>query len=1069
MALSPLSNARCPWSFRPSWLVWLLILGLPLTAQRHRFRYYSHGDGLKDTEIHCLLQDHVGFIWVGTATGLYRYDGARFTGFPTPDAAGNIVQALAETRDGTIWAGTNNGLTRLRDGKLQPVDAVGWVGIPTQASLVADAHGRLLVGTTAGLLIGTPKGSDFSFTRVPGTEGIDAGVYGVHIDPAGVVWFGCGNKLCTLESAKAKEVSGETGLPDDRWDAILTDAQGNLWVRSVDKAMVRLKGEQTFRERDTGLAPAMWGVTGLYLDRDGQLFGPNEAGLSFLVGDRWETIGIEQGLPVNPTCCVLQDREGSIWVGLSGAGVARWRGYGQWQSWTRSEGLAGHNLQAIYRDRAGMLWVGTENGLQRFGPDGKFSRVWTEQDGLAGRKVRALASGADGAIWVGSAPGGVARLDPRNGKIRRFELDDAGSDVQVSGLLVDGEDRLWVTTQSVTTQQGPLYRSTPLGGSPKFERQIPPLSSVAETFGQMLIDAKGRWWFGGSQGLLRMENGQWTRFTSKDGMLSDGVDSLAETPDGAIWMAYSDSSGISRLDLERGRPHWQHFSEANGLKSDEIAALAVDRRGWLWASTNDGVDAYDGNRWRHFSQAQGLLWDDCVGRALYADTDGSVWIGTSRGLSHYRPPSHLIPDVPPPVVITAVRFGNQTVKPSPGLTVHYNERPLSIKFAGLSFLDEDGVRFRYRLRGVSDAWVETNQREALYHSLPAGTYAFEVLACSARGVWSKQPAGFTFSVLPPWWQSWWASALLVALLAAGVRLVWMWRIANLKCEQQRLEAAVHQRTRELEAEKANVLVEKARAEEANRLKSEFIANMSHEIRTPMNGILGMADLAMGTTEDGERQEYLQDLTASAESLLSILNDILDFSKMESGRMDLERIPFSVPQCLHDAVRTLAAAATQKGLEMRRGLAPNVPPVVVGDPIRLRQVLLNLIGNAVKFTGTGWIAVEAGVESANHEELMLHFTVADSGPGIPADKHAIIFDPFRQVDGSTTRKYGGTGLGLAICSHLVGLMGGRIWVESEMGRGSTFHFTARFGKAPEGKDGAPVNGAGNEPEHALIRG
>jgi signal transduction histidine kinase len=297
----------------------------------------------------------------------------------------------------------------------------------------------------------------------------------------------------------------------------------------------------------------------------------------------------------------------------------------------------------------------------------------------------------------------------------------------------------------------------------------------------------------------------------------------------------------------------------------------------------------------------------------------------------------------------------------------------------------------------------------------------------------------------------------------------MWRLAQMTRDQRRLEVAVQQRTRELQEEKANVLVQKARAEEANRLKSEFIANMSHEIRTPMNGILGMAELAMGSTSADEQKEYLHDLTTSAESLLCILNDILDFSKIESGRLDLEQIPFSIQQCLNDAARTLTAAATQKGLELRRRLAPGLPSLVAGDPIRVRQVLLNLIGNAVKFTTSGWIALEADMEAADEHGLLLHFTVSDSGLGIPADKHEVIFDAFRQVDGSTTRKYGGTGLGLAICARLVDLMGGRIWVDSEPGRGSTFHFTARFGKAPEDKDGAPaggVNGAGAIP---VLRG
>jgi signal transduction histidine kinase/ligand-binding sensor domain-containing protein len=1049
VARTPLSTGKVSRSILWIWLAALLLVPSPLLAQRHRFRYYTHRDGLKDTEVHCLLQDKTGFIWVGTATGLFRYDGSRFTVFQLPGSA-NMIEALAETPDGTLWVGTSAGLARMRDGQLQLIDSVGWVRISGSSSLVSDSQGRLYVGTSKGLYVGQPEGSQYTFQLLQSPQSLgDPAVYGVHIDQAGTIWLGCGNTLCKLNSQGIQVIDG---APEDQWDAILTDLEGNLWIRSDHRVMVRPTGAQKFTPRDSGLAHAALGIVALQMDRDGRLFASSEAGLSILNGDEWETIGIEQGLPTNPTCCILQDREGSIWVGLAGAGLARWRGYQQWQSWTRSEGLAGSNVQAIHRDRSGTLWVGTENGLQRFETDGKISRVWTEKDGLGGPKVRAIASTADGAIWVGSSPGGVSRLDPGSGKIRHYDLG-TGADNLVTGLASDGEGHLWVTTQ------GTLFRGTGLDGSPEFERHVPPPKMSGETFGQMLIDAKGRWWLAGSLGLLRMEDGQWTRYAAKDGMAGDGVDSVAETPDGSIWISYIDSIGISRLTFEHGAPRWKHFSERNGLKSDEIAAIAADTRGWLWVSTNDGVDAYDGQKWRHFSQAQGLLWDDCVGRSLFADGDGSMWIGTSRGISHYLPPLRQLPDVPPPVVLTSVHFGDRVVRPSTDLTVHYRDRPLVVQFAGLSFVDEDAVRFRYRLKGAQEAWVETSQREARYHTLPAGAYNFEVMASNAAGTWSREAASFRFRVLPPWWQSWWACALLVSTLVAGVRLVWIWRIATLKREQHRLEAAVEQRTGELQAEKANVLVQKGRAEEANRLKGEFIANMSHEIRTPMNGILGMAELAKETTSTEEREEYLQDLTASAESLLSILNDLLDFSKMEAGRVDLEQIPCSVPQCLHDAVRTLTAAATQRGLELRRHAAPEVPQLVLGDPGRLRQVLLNLIGNAVKFTATGSIVVEAVVETADQQGMLLHFTVADSGVGIPPDKYEVIFDAFRQVDGSTTRKYGGTGLGLAICVRLVELMGGRIWVESEVGRGSTFHFTARFEKAPEANSSGPAEGVG----------
>jgi streptogramin lyase len=214
-------------------------------------------------------------------------------------------------------------------------------------------------------------------------------------------------------------------------------------------------------------------------------------------------------------------------VGLAGTGLARWLGYGQWQSWTGSEGLAGSNVQAIHRDGAGVLWIGTEGGIQRLGPDGNMSRAWTEIDGLGGTKVRAIASSADGGIWIGSSPGGVSRLDPRSGEIRRYQLGSE-SELSVTGMVIDQEQRLWVTAQ------GALFRSTPLDQSVQFDRQILPLSGAGEVFNQVLIDSRGRWWFAGSAGLLRMENGRWTRFTTSDGLRDDDLDTLAETPDGSI-------------------------------------------------------------------------------------------------------------------------------------------------------------------------------------------------------------------------------------------------------------------------------------------------------------------------------------------------------------------------------------------------------------------------------------------------------------------------------------------------------------------------------------------------------
>jgi PAS domain S-box-containing protein len=773
-------------------VVLALALAVGAVAQEYSFRFYGAAEGLENLVVLSLAQDGAGYIWAGTEVGLYRYDGAHFwlmgqgEGLP----CSTEVHGLFVASDGALWANTCAGIFRFDGQRFLVVPGVDTLLRGAQV-MADDGGGGIFITTSAGLYRAS-RGADGSFSAH--SYALPRALAGrpLHgILREGVrLWFGCDRSLC-LEEAGQLSVFGRTeGLPEDSWDGIQISPDGSVWVRSPNSVYRREAGQVIFSEEKANIATSgFWGA--LASGRDGSIMVPTDRGLAIRTKAGWSVVNRQRGMRSDITGAVLEDREGSVWIGLIGSGVARWLGRGVWESWKTSEGLPSDLVWNIRRDKKGALWVGTSLGLTRLDGSGQ-TRTWTRKDGLGGDNVRWLAETSDGSIWAAMKPGGLARIDPVSGKIRLAGPKD-GVRCDPEDVFVDRHERLWLPTGCG------LFLNDRPSVSNRFIRVETP-ESFGRAAWKVMDDTQGTVWITNRTGLWSLRGGQWHQHRRTEGLLTKDPYVMALAGDGAIWLRHRYDAGIDRVEVSGDRiVHATAVVPANPKKADVTAFHGFDAFGNFWRGSPTGVAVRRGDTWTTFTTEDGLVWNDCDGEAFWADADGSVWLGTSGGLAHYHPGN----GVPPgPLVAYPIIGRLEIIEPA---------RLIRAEFSSLNYKAEELVRFAYRLDDAP--WTDSAERNISIGGLGPGKHRLEVRSRVRDGPFSPEIAAAEFRVKPKWQETWWARLLGMACVLLVIIQVVRWRLSEARQKQAELEAIVAARTANLS--KANRTLD----EQAHQLRS----------------------------------------------------------------------------------------------------------------------------------------------------------------------------------------------------------------------------------------------------------
>ena len=996
-------------------------------AKSGTWKVYDAFAGLAADEIRAITRTADGLLWLASAgAGLWSFDGEVFTQYTTEHGlAHNEVSDLAPDADGSLWVGTRSGVDHLADG---------------------------------------------AFTHYGREQGlVDDEINALHAAADGSLWVGTANGVSRLVDGRFVDLPFGRTMRDKNVKDILVDRRNALWMATDDRGLWRYADGRldNFSLRQ-GLAN--FRAWALHATRDGSLWVGTDNGLSHYDGASFTNyFSFEDDVADHRFRALAEGRDGALYLGTFGGGVLRFSA-GHFLNLTRRDGLPHDEIFAAYADEDGALWFGgSGGGLARYDPHSiePFDRA----AGLLDDRVLSLAAHPNGDLSLGTALGPM-RYDERD-----FARIGAAEGIRspIGAMLAIGDTLLLASSD----HQGAWFYT---GGELSLLTDPRGLNTPAATIEAVHRDDWDRLWFGTQTGAQRWSNGGLEYFFESHGLKGNYIVAIGQDTVGDIWFA-SDKEGLSRYDgthftayttadglpsnLVRamytttdgrfllgshgGLSHWDgrrfiNYNRRHGLAHNRIEAIAEDAHGRLWLGTyGGGVSLYDGTAWSSIDTRDGLPGNEINAVAVAAD--GRVWLGTDEGLVRYAPDAD-----PAAVRILSVQTDSTYIAPT-AIPPFPADTRVTVQYRAVDFKTLPEKRqYRHRVLGHGGDWsAPTREDHFEWTPTRAGDYVFEVQAID-RALNYSAPARLDLRVVPAWYDNAWivlpaGTGLLALLLVAVVSSA---RYYHSRREAQRLRDQMLEQERSVRAtlEESNAQLteayeqtrmaqreaeeEAAKAEEANRAKSSFLANMSHELRTPLNAILGFAQLLDRSQRiSGDERTNLNIIQRSGEHLLALINDVLEMSRIEAGRIELEETAFDLLELLDSLTDMFRLRAEGKGLALRRDYADDLPAHVRADQGKLRQILINLLGNAVKFTEEGEIALRA---SAADGELRVE--VADSGPGIAAEEQAALFEAFAQTQ-SGRRSQAGTGLGLAISRQFARLMGGRIEVRSRVGAGSTF--------------------------------